>query len=175
MKDDDKPTTSSARADLISALAWISFGLAIVIGSWTMDRLTEQGATLYSAPGLVPGLLGTMLVLLGSMLGLRALRAGAVAQLFRRWKPTSTERDAAIRVTIGLVLMLAYAIGLVSRMPFWLATFLFVFVFVLLFTDRDRPQRAHGWKGVVIALIIAVSTSAIIDIVFEDVFLVRLP
>jgi hypothetical protein len=176
MKDsDDQPKTTSARADLISAFAWIGFGLAVVIGAWNMDRLTQQGATFYSAPGLVPGLLGAMLILLGSLLGVRALRNGAVAQLTGRWKLTADGRDTAMRVFIALALMLGYAIGLITRMPFWLATFLFVFVFILLFTDRSRVERARGWKGVLVSFVIAASTSAIIDLVFEDVFLVRLP
>jgi len=168
----DSPQVPSARADLLSALAWIVFGLAIVIGAWRMDRLTEQGATLYSAPGLVPGLLGAMLVVLGSLLGWRALRSNAVAQLAHNWKLTKEGREAAIRVGIALVLMLTYAVGLVSRTPFWLATLLFVLVFVLLFAAKDRRQ---GWRGIVTALIIAAATAAVIDIVFEDVFLVRLP
>lgn len=176
MKDpDDQPKATTARADLISAFAWVGFGLAVVIGAWNMDRLTQQGATLYSAPGLVPGLLGAMLVVLGSLLGIRAVRSGAFAQLTGRWKLTDDGRDAAMRVVIALALMLSYSIGLITRTPFWFATFLFVFVFILLFNDRGRRERTGTWKGVMTAFVIAALTSAVIDIVFEDILLVRLP
>ena len=53
----------SARADFVAALAWIAFGLAIIAGSLAMDRLERFGATVYTAPGLVPGLLGGLIAL----------------------------------------------------------------------------------------------------------------
>ena len=66
----------SAKADFLSALVWMAFGLAVVIASWRMDRLESQGATLYTAPGLVPGVLGAVLLLFGVLLAVRAARAG---------------------------------------------------------------------------------------------------
>jgi hypothetical protein len=69
----------SARADLVSALLWLAFGGAILIGSWRMDRLANLNINKYEAPGLVPGLLGTTLVLLGVMLAVRSIRRGALA------------------------------------------------------------------------------------------------
>src|SRR5688572_32753285 len=50
------------------------------VASWTMDRLERLGAKLYSAPGLVPGLLGGVLFVLSIALAVRALRQGALRQ-----------------------------------------------------------------------------------------------
>jgi hypothetical protein len=61
----------SPHADFIAAWIWVAFGLAVLIGAWRMDRLESQGATLYTAPGLVPGLLGGVLLLLGLVLACR--------------------------------------------------------------------------------------------------------
>lgn len=65
----------SARVDFVSAAAWIAVGGAILYASWTMDRLERYGAALHTAPALVPGLLGLVLLVLGALLGARALRA----------------------------------------------------------------------------------------------------
>ena len=36
----------------------IVLGVAVLIGSFTMDRLERQGVNPYTVPGLLPGLLG---------------------------------------------------------------------------------------------------------------------
>ena len=48
----------SPRSDLISGGVWVVIGIAITIGSWSMDRLANQGVPGFAAPGLVPGILG---------------------------------------------------------------------------------------------------------------------
>jgi len=50
----------SARADLVAAALWISFGAAVATGAWRMDRLERLNINPYEAPGLVPGLLGVL-------------------------------------------------------------------------------------------------------------------
>jgi hypothetical protein len=149
------------RADLASAAAWIVLGGAIVYASWTMDRFERHGAALYTAPALVPGLLGLVLLVLGLALGIRALRSGALLP------------GPAVRISMGntllvLVLCLGYAIGLVGRTPFWLATFLFVSAFIATFESPDFRRMA-------LAPLYGAATSFIVTYLFESVFLVRLP
>jgi Tripartite tricarboxylate transporter TctB family len=69
----------SPHADFIAAWVWVAFGLAVLIGAWRMDRLESQGATVYTAPGLVPGILGAVLLLLGLVLAWRGVHGGALA------------------------------------------------------------------------------------------------
>ena len=158
----------SARADLVSGLAWIAFGAAVIAAAWAMERFESQGATLYSMPGLVPGLLGGMLTLLGALLCVRALKQGALAAaaLWPGW-------NARLLAAIGA--MLIYALGLVGRVPFWLATFVFVAGFVALFEWRERGERGERVRGLLVALVCGAATSGIVSAVFEQVFLVRLP
>jgi hypothetical protein len=167
---------SSARADFVAALAWIAFGLAILAGSLAMDRLERFGATFYTAPGLVPGILGGLIALLGAVLLVRSLRRGAVAGFAEPWLPSAEGRATLARTLLAIVLTLVYTLLLVGHgLPFWLVTVVFVFVFMLLF---DLPERrAHGQttRGLVIAALVAVATSAIVTLVFERVFLVRMP
>lgn len=159
----------SASADLASALGWVLLGAAIAIGAWNMDRLQSQGATLYSYPGLVPGLLGAAIALMGAMLGVRAVAQGAfspAAPLWPGWHP---------RLVAATAFMLVYALGLVARMPFWLATWLFVSGFVAAFEWNGRGARGERLRGIALALLYGGGTALSVTLAFERLFLVRLP
>ena len=65
---------SSPRHDLVGGCIWTALGCIIVVLSWQMDRMTQQGATLHTAPGLWPGIVGACLAALGGMLMLRSWR-----------------------------------------------------------------------------------------------------
>jgi hypothetical protein len=161
----------SARADFAVALAWVALGAAIVVGAWRMDRFESQGATLYSMPGLVPGLLGAVLVLLGALLAARSVRRGALGpgqpSLLPRWNG---------RLLLAAALMFVYALGLVGHgVPFWLATFVFVAAFVAVFEWRLRGERGQRVRGIVLALVYGAGTTFVVSYVFEQLFFVRLP
>jgi hypothetical protein len=152
------------RGDLVQAAAWVGAGGAIVYASWTMDRLERHGAALYSAPGLVPGLLGLTILALGVLLGIRAIRGGALrggaanAALLQGWRGTA----------LVLALCLGYAIGLVGRAPFWLATFVFVTAFIATFEYPALRRMA-------VAPLYGAATSFAVTYLFETIFFVRLP
>ena len=87
---------SPPRADLRDALGWIVFGVAVLIGSLTMDRLEQQHINPYTVPGLLPGLLGIAMILLGGLLALRSWRRGALRAGRRAGHaPTSASSGAA--------------------------------------------------------------------------------
>jgi putative tricarboxylic transport membrane protein len=154
----------SSRVDLASAAAWIALAGAILHASWTMDRLERHGATLHTAPALVPGLLGLVLFVLGLLLGVRAIRAGALRDgrvnpsLLQGWGGTA----------LVLALCLGYAVGLVGRTPFWLATFVFVTAFIATFEYPALRRMA-------VAPLYGAATSVVVSYLFETVFFVRLP
>jgi hypothetical protein len=156
---EEKP---SARVDLAWAAGWIAVGAAIVTGSWTMDRLERYGATFYSAPGLVPGVLGLVIALLGVALAVRALRE-ARSGAGRSASPWSWGNTPGV-----LALCLGYSVGLVGHLPFWLATFLFVTAFIAIF-------EVPGRRTLLMAPVYGAATSLVVTYLFEAVFLVRLP
>jgi len=167
---------ASARADFVGGLAWIAFGLAIVAGTLAMDRLERFGATFYTAPGLVPGLLGGMIALLGLVLIVRSVRRGAVAGLSAPWLPDAEGRAMLARSALAIALTLVYTLVLVGRgLPFWLVTAAFVFVFMVLFDLPERRARGQTTRGFAIAAIVAIATSAVVTLLFARVFLVRMP
>src|SRR5882757_11178733 len=70
---------AALRSDFLSALGWMAFGIAILIGSVMMDRLEKQGINPYTIPGLLPGLLGIAMTILGALLAARSWRPHLLA------------------------------------------------------------------------------------------------
>src|SRR3954470_11962940 len=95
--DDDH---APPRADFKDAIGWIVLGIAVLVGSITMDRLEQQNINPVTVPGLLPGLLGLAMILLGAVLGLRSWQRGA----FRQAAPAATadEREERRRVWIAI-------------------------------------------------------------------------
>jgi Tripartite tricarboxylate transporter TctB family len=154
----------AARSDLGGGVGWMVFGLAILVASWRMDRFEAMGATVYTAPGFVPAIFGVSLLLLGAVLA----RRGWAAQ--RVTGGAESEPMLSRRIGLMLALTLAYAAGLVGRVPFWLATTVFVTAFTAAFADALPPVRRAFT-----ALASGVLTSVAVLVVFERIFLVRLP
>lgn len=155
------------RYDLWFAVLLVVFAAGVVGESWRMPRLEHLGVHPMSAPGLTPGLLGLVLLGLALALMVRSMRQRRLIEA------AASDRDpgAAGRTLLTLGLTLAYAIGLVGRVPFWLATGLFVFTFVGVFGwDKERQARS-----LITAVIMAVVTAVAVTLLFERVFLVRLP
>lgn len=156
----------TARSDLLGGAGWILFGVLIVVESLRMDRFTSMGAELYTMPGFVPGMIGSVIVFLGAVLMLRGWRRRAASRQDAPEGPLLNRR-----ITLTLVLSLSYAGGLIGRAPFWLATFLFVTAFVGCFA----PSETRPLRRLAVAVLAGVLTTTIVTLVFEQVFLVRLP
>ncbi|MEO8022726.1 tripartite tricarboxylate transporter TctB family protein [Polaromonas sp.] len=159
---------NTARSDLRGGAGWVGFGLLIVAESLRMDRFTAMGAELYTMPGFVPGMIGCVIVLLGAILMLRGWRRGNIAAAAPGGPaPPVLNR----RVLATLALSLVYAAGLIGRAPFWLATALFVAAFVWCFAP---PEQARS-RRLLAALAAGALTTIVVTLVFQYVFLVRLP
>jgi hypothetical protein len=157
------------RADFLTGLAFALLGLAVVWASLEMPRFADRNIDPYTVPGLVPGVLGAIILALGTALLVRAARAGG-------WRLAGLRPEGGPgtrRLVLALVLCLGYAAGLVGRMPFWLATLLFVAAFVVLL---EWPQaKGRRLARAAIALVYGAAISAAVTLVFQEVFLVRLP
>ncbi len=161
----------TARSDLWGGAAWVGFGLLVVGESWRMDRFENMGAVLYTMPGFVPGMIGAFVALLGVVLMLRGWRRGVAEGRSGGEAPASAAPLFNGRVLLTLLLSLLYAGVLIGRAPFWLVTALYVAAFVALFAPETHSRARRA--GVAIAA--GVLTSAVVTLVFEQVFLVRLP
>ena len=156
----------TARSDLWGGAAWTGFGLLIVGEALRMDRYEAMGAVLYTMPGFVPGMLGGVIALLGLVLLLRGWRRSLSVAHEPPGVPLLNRR-----IAITLALSVPYAALLIGRVPFWLATALFVAVFVASFAPEDQAPL----RRLVVSVLAGVLTSAVVTFVFQHIFLVRLP
>jgi putative tricarboxylic transport membrane protein len=157
------------RADFVTGLAFALLGLAVVWASLEMPRFADRAIDPYTVPGLVPGVLGAIILALGMVLLVRAALAGG----WRLGGLRPEKGPGTRRLVLALILCLGYAAGLVGRMPFWLATFLFVAGFVVLLEWPQGKGRRLG--RLTLALVYGAAISAAVTLVFQEVFLVRLP
>ncbi len=162
---------SSPRRDLQGGVVWTALGCLIVVLSWQMDRMTQQGATLHTAPGLWPGIVGTLLAALGGVLVLRSWRRA------RRigWDAAETDDTAYAPLSsfgLATTMFFVYALLLVGRgLPFWLGTAMFVTLFVFLFQYTQRKAAGRMVRGFVVALACGVLTAAIVTLAVRAVVL----
>ena len=156
----------SARADQVTALVFFVLGVAMAIGGYTMDRLEVRQIHPASIPGLVPMILGALLALcaIGLYLGAR-----------KREDDPDTGDVSMKNLGFAALYTVVYALGLVGRMPFELATGIFITVFVLHFTRERLAEGRHPALWIGGALLYAVICSAAVAALFRYAFLVRLP
>ena len=166
--------SAMVKADFVTGLVLIALGIATVVESLRMPRFEDLNIEPYTVPGLVPGALGAVVLLLGAVLFLRAARAGgwrlgAGGATRRTWSADPGSR----RLALSVALCLGYAGLLVGRVPFWLATFGFVLAFVILFEWPLATAPGERVRRLLIALVYALAVA--VTLVFQEVFLVRLP
>ena len=164
------------RADLWDAVGWGVLGTAVLVASLRMDRLEHQNINPYTVPGLLPGLLGIAMILLGAVLAVRSWRRGA----FHLPLGPATDLDRAQRHRVWLVIALCTGYGVVlvgHGLPFWLASSIYISgsILVLERLSLDPQQRRLTRRTWVKALVIGISASVITQLVFQELFLVRLP
>src|SRR5450631_3982661 len=165
---------ASPHSDFVAALIWIGFGIAVAIGSWRMDRLENQDINPYTAPGLLPGLLGIALILFGALLLLRAWRQGALDPRVPRGVPMSAAERKRLLIVLGLCL--TSGVGLVGHgLPFWLAAAIFVSATISILQYPQRRAANQVARGIVTALAIGLGAGLAITLIFQEFFLVRLP
>jgi hypothetical protein len=141
-----------------------------------MDRLEQQHINPYTVPGLLPGLLGIAMILLGGVLALRSWRRGALTQ--PRAAVHADEREQRTRVWVVIALCVGYGVVLVGHgIPFWLASTIYVTASILVLQrlSRDPVERRLTPRAWAKALVIGLAASIATHLVFQELFLVRLP
>ena len=170
----ERPIT--ARSDLRDALAWVVLGIAVLVGSLSMDRLERQNINPYTVPGLLPGLLGVAMIALGSVLLLRSLRRGALDA--RDARVDHWQREERRRIWVTTALCLGYGVVLIGHgLPFWAASSIYVTgsILVLQRMSQDGSERRITLRSAGKALLIGVVSSVATHLLFQELFLVRMP
>ena len=164
---------AAPRSDALAALWLALLGGIAAAAAWRMDRFESQGGTLWTAPGLWPGIVALVLVALAASLALRSwTRARSLG-----WRAALADELRLVpprRFAGAAAAFFVYALLLVGRgLPFWLGTAIFVASYVYLF-HLERDQRTP-LRRATLALVIGAVTALVVTLVFERVFLVRLP
>jgi putative tricarboxylic transport membrane protein len=145
-----------------------------------MDRLEARHIHPLSAPGLMPGMLGLALAVCSVMLLVGALRVLHTAPPAAHVTPPAGLSDegnpgAGFRLISAAVICLVYALGLIGRVPYWLATALFVTVFIAFFEwEADAPASRRAIR-LAWAVSLGLATGLAVSYAFRELFLVRLP
>jgi Tripartite tricarboxylate transporter TctB family len=178
------PTGRKISADRVGGFVWILFGAIVFYGSWTMDRLESQGVEPITAPGLLPGLLGLGMIGFGLVLVLRrgaALHSGfePAGHLGIAAESNAGAPDTLIdwrRLGLSWLLSIAFAGVLLGRgLPFWLLAAAFMFLHLVLLEDDDRIAARPLGRRLIVAALIAGGVAAAVTLIFQDLFLIRLP
>lgn len=167
----------SPRGDLFIAGGFLLFGLAVVAASAAMPTFTDQGTPIYVAPGLVPAFHGVVIGLLSLVLAARSISRGALRASAAAPDPRAraTRRRSVGRIALATALTLVFAVGMIGRMPFWLAAAAFVFVFILVFELRRGVPFANLARDAAWAAAIALAAGWSATLLFQNVFLIRMP
>jgi len=166
-----------ARADFYTALFLMVFGIGVVEESWRMPRFTDLGQSVWSSPGITPGMIGIVLAVMGAILFLRSRREIRAARA--EGGASGFDKAGWARAGFALLLCLIFGIGLVGRIPFQLASFLFMLAFIVSFDSYDNRDayrdRLRMMRRVIVAVVIAGVAAWAISKIFQDIFFVRLP
>jgi putative tricarboxylic transport membrane protein len=164
------------RADFITGIVLILVSLYVLVESWRMPRMEHLGAHPLSVPGVVPAFLAIVLIVAGVVLVIRSVQAGG-----HRLRLSSEKLREVLakpgnrRLAITLVLTVGYAGFLVGRIPYELATGLFIFAFIVVFEWERGRATTRYIRLVVTAAILAAVTTGLVSAAFERLFLVTLP
>ena len=165
------------KKDFITSIVLIAFSLSVVVQSYTMPRLERRGIDPFSAPGVVPGMIGLVLLCLALILFVRSIRQGGY-RVFSKGLDTSeppVHKGAAVRVFLTLAVSLIYAVGFLGRLNYSISTGLYILAFICLFEYQPGQGLWDQRKMFLFALLQAVVAALLITVVFQKLFLVDLP
>ncbi|HUX12505.1 MAG TPA: tripartite tricarboxylate transporter TctB family protein [Spirochaetia bacterium] len=168
--------SNMSRADFVTSIFLIAFGIAALIMSAQMPSYAARGASPYSAPGLVPGFLGAIIAACGVVLFIRStVKKGYKLGLNGRSVREFFSSVETRRLFITILLSVVYAIVLIGRITYSVATGIYILVFVLVFEYRFKEPIVKQWKTLAFAVALAVLGAAVVTAVFQYLFLVDLP
>ena len=156
------------RADTVTGVVLAIIGCAALIlaMNFSRDLVSVQQAGWYTAPGMIPMMVAAILTVQGILLSIHSLRRGG------RWSRSDiaevrqAARSAPVRRAALVALLLAvYVFGMIGRIHFTLASFLFMLAFMALF-------RAGAWWKV---LLVSASAAVAISFLFQGLARVPLP
>jgi hypothetical protein len=151
-----------ASVDRDLRVGWFVFFLGVAV-SWLSFTIPMRGEFIES-PGIFPGLMGILLILLSVILIVRSMMKGGgvrVVQWGRSVKPFLTSPDQR-PVILGIALPSVYIFAGIPLIGFYPATALFLTIMFYLFVQR--------WRRWFLFLPIAVALTGLLYLIFSILF-----
>ena len=163
------------KADFIASIFLVIFGIAIFLISVRMPTFRNLGANPYSAPGIVPTVLGAIIFILGMTLFFRSItRKGyKIDYSLNSIKKILIKRPIQ-RFLIALFLSLS-CVFLLGKVDYFLLSGGYIFIFILAYEVNIKKSVLQQKAKIIFALAEAVLIAGSIALVFRYLFLVRLP
>jgi len=163
------------KADFIASIFLVIFGIAIFLISVRMPTFRNLGANPYSAPGIVPTVLGAIIFILGMTLFFRSItRKGyKIDYSLNSIKKILIKRPIQ-RFLIALFLSLS-CVFLLGKVDYFLLSGGYIFIFILAYEVNIKKSILQQKAKIIFALAEAVLIAGSIALVFRYLFLVRLP
>ena len=158
-----------AKADRWTAVALLALGMAMCVGGWTMDRLEIRQIHPASIPGLVPMILGGLLAICAGLL----LRASFTDTM--RGSERIMVGGSWSRLGITTAICVIYALVLIGWASYFWATAIFTFGFAVIFSYPVEGTARRKAIAVAGAAALGLGIGFGSALLFEQLFLVRLP
>ena len=171
MKESNMP-----RADFITSIILVVFGIFVIWASLAMPRFEDQGGNFYDAPGVVPFIIGVLVTALSLVMLVRAIkRKGYRFDSIGSGIGAVLRSEGTLRIGVTIAICVLYGLVLLRLLHFIGATLIFVFAFVMIFEYDPKKSPGAQWKVPFFAVILAVASTAAVYGVFQYLFLVNLP
>lgn len=175
LKEERVDSRTMHKADFVTSVVLIAFSISALVLSLRLPRLEHRNINPWTVPGMVPGFLAAIILVLGILLLVRSIRhkgyrlglSGAGLVGFLR-----SETFFRLALTVGLGVV--YAIFLVGAVPYWIATFVYIVAFILIFELRPKQGRRPA-RILILAVVEGAVATAAVASVFQFVFLIDLP
>ena len=150
---------------------------AILCLQYQARKSTGEGLSLrrFAATAAIGLGAGIAMTILGALLAARSWRPHLFASAANGMPVNRAEQK---RILLVLGLCLAFGVGLVGHgLPFWLAAAIFVTVAIVSLQYRERRSTGEklSLRRLITAAAIGLGAGAAITVVFQEIFLVRLP
>jgi hypothetical protein len=171
MKESNMP-----RADFIVSIVLIVFGIGVVWASVAMPRFEDQGGSFYDAPGMVPGIIGILVIALSVVMLIRAIiRKGYLLGFTGKSLAGALRSEGTMRIVVTIGVCVLYGLVLLRFLHFIAATIIFVFGFIMLFEYDLKKRVAEQLRTILFAVLTSAITTGAVYSVFQYLFLVNLP
>lgn len=157
-------------ADRLTAAILFLLGGAMCWGGFVMDRLEIRQIHPASIPGLLPIFLGLILMVCAVFLAL-STRGKQITNAENVPKETGNWNDFGFAAVWSCL----FAMVMVSRIPFVVASAIYIAVFTGWYLWRPAGEGGYRFKMIVLVALYAVLVAVGVSVLFRYGFLVRLP